>query len=502
MPPSSSTYSDWKAPAEDGEIVVSPEPKTLAEQTRENHHQLSNDETRIHGVPLRELRQQQRLWIGHLDADQPLIASGHQTELYHPGVWAKDVMASNVAARLNGAAYHFAVDTDQPKHLHFRWPGTSLPLTDDPSLNTADWTGQLESPSPAHLQSLRTAITAAERGWSFRSNLEPMIDSLRKLALESPALPIALTNAQHAFDWSVGLRHHAMITSPIWFSEPYLIFLHHLLSNAGEFAKHYNAALEGYRTENGIRSTMRPMPDLALFEDSCEAPFWLDDLTTGERTRPTVFKRDDGWVLKLTEGREFYFDPSAGASDAGKRLSKWLTEVHHRIAPRALVLTLYLRLFVTDQFIHGIGGGRYDQVTDRLIQSHFGIQPPRFSVTTATLFFPGAVGQSRACMPCVVQQAHYTKHKALGEQKRQYLARIEAAPRNSIDRRAAFYDMHRELNSAWSAGGMSDWDERVRDSKSQMARDKQLFDRELFYALQPDDRLQLLIEKYAKHFKA
>ena len=34
------------------------------------------------------------------------------------------------------------------------------------------------------------------------------------------------------------------------------------------------------------------------------------------------------------------------------------------IAPKALALTLFARMFVCDLFIHGVGGGRYDRVTD------------------------------------------------------------------------------------------------------------------------------------------
>ena len=38
------------------------------------------------------------------------------------------------------------------------------------------------------------------------------------------------------------------------------------------------------------------------------------------------------------------------------------------LRPRALTLTLFARLCVADFFIHGIGGGKYDEVTDRIIR--------------------------------------------------------------------------------------------------------------------------------------
>src|SRR5687768_1910172 len=127
-------YADWKAPAADGEVLIWPEPAALLEQTRENARRLAGERgVTIQNIPLAELRAQQRRWIGH-DDGRPLIAMGHQIELYHPGVWAKNVVINEVAAKLGGAAYHIAVDTDAPKHLLLRWPGGSIPVTDDPKL--------------------------------------------------------------------------------------------------------------------------------------------------------------------------------------------------------------------------------------------------------------------------------------------------------------------------------------------------------------------------------
>ena len=55
---------------------------------------------------------------------------------------------------------------------------------------------------------------------------------------------------------------------------------------------------------------------------------------------------------------------------------------------RALTNTLYARLFVADLFIHGIGGGKYDELTDAIIHRYYGFEPPRFMVLSATLLLP------------------------------------------------------------------------------------------------------------------
>jgi hypothetical protein len=45
--------------------------------------------------------------------------------------------------------------------------------------------------------------------------------------------------------------------------------------------------------------------------DAFEAPFWLDDLTNAKRSRPSVFRCADAFVLQLLSGQEFAFEPSA-----------------------------------------------------------------------------------------------------------------------------------------------------------------------------------------------
>ena len=60
----------------------------------------------------------------------------------------------------------------------------------------------------------------------------------------------------------------------------------------------------------------------------------------------------------------------------------------NNLRPRALTLTLFARLCLGDFFIHGIGGGKYDEVTDAIIRDYFGIEPPAYQVLSATLHLP------------------------------------------------------------------------------------------------------------------
>src|SRR5438105_1178995 len=274
----SSDYADWNAPDEDGQILIWPNAATIVRQAGENQRLLSNCQARIQNVPLPELRRRQRHWIGHREDDQPLIASGHQTELFHPGVWVKDVLSNAVARKIGGRAWHFSVDTDSPKHLHLRWPGGSVAVTDDPRLNTAAWTGLLRVPTVAHLFDVESTFRQAEIGWDFHPMVGRLLEALKSASVGERSLVGALTAAIHELDWTLGLRHDELLVSLMCGCEPWLVFAHHLLARAEELAGHYNAALAVYRAEQGIASPGRPMPDLLTGGDRAETPFWLDDL--------------------------------------------------------------------------------------------------------------------------------------------------------------------------------------------------------------------------------
>ncbi|WP_428938413.1 hypothetical protein [Fontivita pretiosa] len=497
-------YPDWKAPSADGQMIIWPPPDQILAQTLQNQQRLSDAESvRIQGIPLPQLRRRMRQLIGQPD-DQPLLGTGHQTELYHPGVWAKNALISAAAARLQGRAVHLAVDTDAPKHLNLRWPpGESIPITDDPRITSAAWSGLLAPPTPQHLNYIASQFEHASRGWDFSPVLPRVLSSLRRLAMESLNLPAALCTATHELDWQLGLRHHVLLAGPVWSSDVFLVFVHDLLANADVAASHYNHALGAYRAEHGISSKMRPMPDLFVGPDAVEAPFWLDDLHSGRRSRPSVFRSDRGWVLELVGGEQFVFEKAVDGWEASGRLQRWLSMARHRISPRALTLTTFVRLMMVDQFVHGIGGGQYDQVTDRLIAWHYGLEPPHFSVTTATMYFPAALGRQRVCLPCVKQELHRLRHSVLGQRKRELVAQIEALPRRSRERAQKYYQMHSELAAAARASGaLQRWQQRLLEAQQREKEERILFDRELFYALQPPERLQQMIQQYARQFDA
>jgi hypothetical protein len=49
---------------------------------------------------------------------------------------------------------------------------------------------------------------------------------------------------------------------------------------------------------------------------------------------------------------------------------------------------MFARLMLSDLFLHGIGGAKYDQVTDQIARQFFGFDLPTFATVSATLRLP------------------------------------------------------------------------------------------------------------------
>jgi hypothetical protein len=132
------------------------------------------------------------------------------------------------------------------------------------------------------------------------------------------------------------------------------------------------------------------VPDLAHDGPWREAPLWVwsSDLPARRRlfarrvNRREVELTDRGaWRLALPL-------PESGAADAAVERLLELPKDGIKLRTRALTTTLYARLFLGDLFLHGIGGAKYDELTDVLIRRFFGLTPPGFYAVTATMLLP------------------------------------------------------------------------------------------------------------------
>jgi hypothetical protein len=306
--------------------------------------------------------------------DGPLLLAGHQPELSHPGVWVKNFALNGLALGLGGLPLHLVVDNDTLKStsLHFPVFNDRDPHSvrlESLAFDTSGGEVPYEDRAVIDPEMFRTFAERAEplwANWGYEPLLarvlasggrEPHVRTQREIELEDRTwgsrLPLA-TNVGEAFttmrrererEW--GCHNLELPVSRLSRTDAFARFAAHVLADLPRFRDVYNAAIRAYRAANGVRSANHPAPELA----DGEAPFWVRT-ATGRRERATA------------------------TSDV------------RTLRPRALTLTLFARVCLGDFFIHGIGGGKYDEVTDAIIRDYFGIEPPAYQVLSATLHLP------------------------------------------------------------------------------------------------------------------
>lgn len=326
--------------------------------------------------------------------DAPVIAAGHQPELFHAGVWVKNFAIDRWAANTAGVAVNLIVDNDTVKSATVRVPTGTLERPMVSFVPYDRWHGELPF----------EAYQVADEGL-FESFGRRLCESVATLGVEPLARSfwpnvlaaaretgrlgerIAWARRRLESDW--GTHCLELPIHVLCGSLSFARFAVHLLANARRFRGCYNAALTEYRSAARIRSPNHPMPDLDAEGDWHEAPFWVWHDTSPRRRH--LFVRRTRTEIELTDREQWSARLPVAAEGDGARAA----EVLHglvagglRFRTRALTTTLFTRLLLADVFVHGIGGARYDRVANDLMRRFFGLEPPGFETLTGTLHLP------------------------------------------------------------------------------------------------------------------
>lgn len=510
------------APGADGQCLFHPDPSRLADLARKNRAALSASSLTILNRPLADLREP---WT----ADGPVVMVGHQPEWMHPGVWAKNVAAVALAGQVGGRAVFLVVDSDVPGSLAIAYPDESAgrlrrALAHPPqgvtgrafehiaAGSTADWAKMFAT---AHTVP-DTALKIYETGF---------------LVGEPKGVGGPLT----FFDrWYSGLR---ALDSAIGIASPHFVRISDVFSaraadagraamtctasiilQAREFAAAYNAALKSYRDRREIRGTRHPIPDLERTNGAVELPFWV---VHPDHPRRRLFVRDESGRLQLNAEQEPVGSLASDALKADPATELFSALGAFGVRPRALAQTLFTRLVCCDLFIHGVGGAKYDQITDELIRRFFRIEPPAYTCVSATLRLPlkqhGVTLDDVRAADRRARDLRFNPQRYLDDAGSSRVTQLVATRESAIEEsqrlrsqspgdhraRRSAYNRIREANSAIL---------NLRDEKSdrapqsaavlvqQLEHDRIAGWREWFYALQPLPRLQSLRDTIVASF--
>jgi len=375
----------------------------------------------LDGYSVNLWRKKTRCELG-LAADKPIIATGHQSLLWHPGILVKYLLVDALAKRHDFAAANLVVDQHAGDYASFEVPvkrvDGSLAVrklrlanvrTDEPMCRHEPFSpGAAPAHLPValpHIQSGIERIFAACR--AHRDSPNAAIQMARALAdLMKPWVdPMPNVTATDLVETSLARA-----------------IMRRMADNPHRCAESYNRAVAAVPSAG--------IGPLLIRDDYVELPLWRI------RADGRPMRAYDNDVQCVVEG-----DPDAPM-----------------LLPRALFMTALVRLGMCDLFVHGTGGANYDRAMELWIKDWLGLSSAPIAVATATLrldLAPPSQGE-RLDIEVETHAARRAWHNpeaagldgnSPGPIKHGLLTRIGQAPPRSDARRRQFFAMHEELKS-------------------------------------------------------
>ena len=415
MNPRQVEHGRLQTPREDRAAIVEPPSDRVPEMVDENlrlRDQLRYD---LQGRPLADISQLARAellsaarrWTAlyrNVPPEPPdprglIYLAGHQPQMFHPGVWFKNFALGELARRHGAAAVNLIVDNDVLSDASLRVPGGSV---SEPHAVQIPF-DRPDPKIPYEERRIEDRELFAGFGDRVVEQIAPLVADpligqywplVRARMQETDNLGACLAQARHQLEGAFlgglgGLETLEVPQSSVCAGEAFQWFTAHLLARLPEFRAIHNEAVREYRRAHRVRSLSHPVPELAEEGSWLEAPLWV--WTAADPRRRRLWARSTGDEMVLSDRQSWEARLPLRADGHAGRAVERLLELQRggvRIRSRALVTTLWARLALGDLFIHGIGGAKYDRVTDLLIQRFFGLRPPGFTVVSATLLLP------------------------------------------------------------------------------------------------------------------
>ena len=444
-----------------------------------------------------------------------LVVAGHQPELFHPGVWAKNFALAGLARRHGVMALNLVVDNDTVKSTSLRLPSPGTSAVKWPHALTVSfdrWTGEIPYEERTlvdgeEFASFADRVLDVLSGWNYTPLLKSLWPEVLKQADRTPLTGECFASARRSFERRWGCHNLEIPVSALCRTEPFEWFSCHIISELPRFHSIYNECVHEYRRRYGIRSRNHPVPDLAVDGDWLETPFW--GWKVGQKRRGRLFARVRDGSIDLRTGADNW--PAIPCCKESETSGAWqaLEREGFKLRCRALSNTLYARLFLADLFVHGIGGGKYDELTDAIIRRYYGVEPPGFIVLTATRLLPlphyptGADDVHR--LQRALRDIHWNPQRHLqgvAESQRDLAAEksdwIQREPADKAGRRERFR-MIRELTTRLRVP-LEGAERRLRDelaeSGKQVEANQVLTRRDYSFVLYPEEVLRPFCEQF------
>lgn len=287
---------------------------------------------------------------------KPIIANGHQPEFQHPGILFKDLLIHKIAGLTGGLPLHIVVDTDQFEMSYSYPERLDTGFAHLKTLHLKDLTNRVYSQATLTEEDRSELISIIqnqidEAKFFINPKIQKEFTTIlhRKLELITKCSYLFEINEiiREEFYQSRSIQIFRINVSELVKLNAFKVLVEKIKEHLDDFMQVYNQSLSEYRKEHKIKNHAQPIPNLV----SGEMPFWI--------------------LNPVTKKRNVMY-----ASDSLDNCC---------ILPKAVTLTMFMRLFMTDFFIHGKGGGRYEEVSEHIIKEFFQIEAAPYQVASATM---------------------------------------------------------------------------------------------------------------------
>jgi len=265
----------------------------------------------------------------------PIIMSGHQAEWWHAGILAKYLATSTYARKVGATAAWVVVDQDTGAPESLKYPGQRWSVRRHAFSTQGDEFRPLCErsairPSQADCVPLCPAVAQAI------SELRASLDAYSQES--SLARQVMKAMCEHSILASLPMRQ--IFASRLNETSLFKILIERMMSDPKSCVQTYNEAVHAVP-----QAKMRKLREGV----DPELPLW-------------------------------------SISEDGVRTATRMSTASGRLLPRALMMTAMLRMAGCELFIHGLGGGVYDIVTELWMKSWLGIQLAPMTVVSATRY--------------------------------------------------------------------------------------------------------------------
>jgi hypothetical protein len=341
-----------------------------------------------------------------LPIDVPIVATGHQPIIPHPGILAKYFRTRSLADAWGAHASNLVIDTGVERvgdiDVPVGRPPASLSVTTISMLTEHDGVLAFRPPGIVQVPNIPAGLSK-----SVATGIE-MIAAAWDLAIGSTAAAQAIGAVGSLLRPCVG-EMSAVFASRLLLSPVGEAMLEAMRSDQEACVRLYNEAVAEY-PDAGVRPLR--------VGESVELPLWR---MKGGAIQPAVAQDLDAHPTQLV--------------------------------PRALVTSALTRSAVADHFVHGLGGWSYDRIMEQWMNRWLGWSMCPASLATGTVRLPDcsdhdiaqALHRCQRTVRRLIHDPHRGSTASLSAEKAAMLDEIKSTPVGSPARHAAFTRMHRWL---------------------------------------------------------